>query len=44
MTISPSILNAGLVLLDLLTSMVTRVIVLQYNPDTLTRTLQGAAP
>jgi hypothetical protein len=40
MTISPPILKAGLVLLDPLTSIVTRVIVLQYNPDTLTRTLQ----
>ena len=41
MTISPSVLKAGIVLLDPLTSMVTRVIVLQYNPDTLTRTLQA---
>jgi hypothetical protein len=40
MTISPPTLKAGLVLLDPVTSMITRVIVLQYNPDTLTRTLQ----
>ena len=42
---SPSILKGGLVLLDPVTSMVTRVIVLQYNPDSLSRTLQaqGAA-
>ena len=40
MTISPQTLKAGLVLLDPVTSIVTRVIVLQYNPDTLTRTLQ----
>ena len=43
MTISPSVLKAGLVLLDPLTSVVKRVIVLQYNPDTLTRTLQPQA-
>ena len=42
---SPSILKGGLVLLDPVTSTVTRVIVLQYNPDSLSRTLQaqGAA-
>lgn len=40
MTISPPTLKAGLVLLDPLTSNVSRVIVMQYNPDTLTRTLQ----
>lgn len=40
MTISPSVLKCGIVLLDPLTSAVTRVIVLQYNPDTLSRTLQ----
>ncbi len=38
---SPSILKGGLVLLDPVTSMVTRVIVLQYNPDSLSRTLQA---
>ena len=40
---SPRILKAGLVLLDALTSQVIRVIVLQYNPDQLTRTLQPQA-
>lgn len=38
---SPHVLKAGLVLLDSLTSVVTRVIVLQYNPDSLSRTLQA---
>ncbi|HKP12628.1 MAG TPA: hypothetical protein VJZ91_10975 [Blastocatellia bacterium] len=37
---SPRIIKGGLVLLDPDTSAVRRVIVLQYNPDTLTRTLQ----
>jgi hypothetical protein len=37
---SPRILKGGLVLLDPDTSAVQRIIVLQYNPDTLTRTLQ----
>jgi hypothetical protein len=37
---SPRILKGGLVLLDPNTSAVQRIIVLQYNPDTLTRTLQ----
>lgn len=40
---SPRILKGGLVLLDALTSAVVRVIVLQYNPDTLTRSLQPQA-
>ena len=40
---SPRILKAGLVLLDALTSQVVRIIVLQYNPDQLTRTLQPQA-
>jgi len=40
MTISPPTLKAGLVLLDPITSNVARVIVLQYAPDTLSRTLQ----
>jgi len=40
MTISPPVLKCGIVLLDPLTSAVKRVIVLQYNPDTLSRTLQ----
>jgi hypothetical protein len=37
---SPRLLKGGLVLLDADTSAVQRVIVLQYNPDTLSRTLQ----
>jgi hypothetical protein len=37
---SPRILKGGLVLIDPDTSAVQRIIVLQYNPDTLTRTLQ----
>lgn len=38
--VSPQTLKGGIVLLDPATSAVRRVIVLQYNPDTLTRTLQ----
>ena len=41
MTITPPTLKAGLVLLDPVTSNIARVIVMQYNPDTLTRTLQA---
>jgi hypothetical protein len=37
---SPRILKGGLVLIDAATSAVRRIIVLQYNPDTLSRTLQ----
>ncbi|MEK4035903.1 hypothetical protein WOC76_19970 [Methylocystis sp. IM3] len=37
---SPQILKAGLVLLDPVLFTVRRLIVLQYNPDQLTRTLQ----
>jgi hypothetical protein len=37
---SPHVLKAGLVLLDPGTSAVVRVIVLQYGPDSLSRTLQ----
>lgn len=37
---SPRLLKGGLVLVDPETSAIKRVIVLQYNPDTLTRTLQ----
>lgn len=37
---SPRLLKAGLVLVDPQTAAVQRVIVLQYNPDSLTRTLQ----
>ena len=38
---SPKILKAGLVLLDPITAAVSRVIILQYNPDSLSRTLQA---
>jgi hypothetical protein len=38
--VSPPTLKGGLVLLDAVTSNVTRVIVLQYAPDSLSRTLQ----
>lgn len=38
--ISPRLLKGGIVLLDDTTGVVQRIIVLQYNPDTLTRTLQ----
>jgi len=37
---SPRLLKGGLVLIDPLTSAVQRIITLQYNPDTLSRTLQ----
>jgi hypothetical protein len=37
---SPRPIKGGLVLIDPSTSQVVRVIALQYNPDTLTRTLQ----
>jgi hypothetical protein len=37
---SPRLLKGGIVLIDPNTSRVLRVIALQYNPDTLTRTLQ----
>jgi len=37
---SPKLLKGGIVLLDPGSGAVVRVIVLQYNPDTLTRTLQ----
>jgi len=37
---SPRLTRGGIVLLDPRTSRVLRVIALQYNPDTLTRTLQ----
>ena len=40
MPISPGNIRGGLVLLDPVTSQLLRVIQLQYNPDTLTRTLQ----
>jgi hypothetical protein len=37
---SPRLLKGGLVLLDPQTGTIRRIIALQYNPDTLTRTLQ----
>lgn len=37
---SPHILKGGIVLVNAQTSAVERIITLQYNPDTLTRTLQ----
>lgn len=37
---SPRLLKGGIVLIDPATSAVQRIITLQYNPDTLTRTLQ----
>lgn len=37
---SPRLLKCGLVLIDPDTGTVQRIIVMQYNPDTLTRTLQ----
>jgi len=40
---SPRLIKGGIVLLDPTTSAVLRVIALQYNPDTLTRTLQVQA-
>ncbi|MBV8138819.1 MAG: hypothetical protein JO121_24810 [Deltaproteobacteria bacterium] len=38
---SPRLLKAGLVLVDANSGVVQRVIILQYNPDSLTRTLQA---
>jgi hypothetical protein len=40
---SPKLLKGGIVLIDPDTSAVQRIIVLQYNPDTLSRTLQPQA-
>ena len=40
---SPRILKGGIVLIDAATSAVLRVIALQYNPDSLTRSLQVQA-
>lgn len=37
---SPRLLKGGIVLIDPMTSAVQRIIAFQYNPDTLTRTLQ----
>lgn len=41
---TPRLLKGGIVLLDPVTSAVQRVIPLQYNPDTLTRTLEAQLP
>ena len=38
--ISPRLVRAGIVTMDPDTSAVQRIIALQYNPDTLTRSLQ----
>jgi hypothetical protein len=38
---SPRLLKGGIVLIDPETSAVKRIIALQYNPETLTRTLKG---
>jgi hypothetical protein len=40
----PRLLKGGLVLVDAATSAIQRVVVLQYNPETLSRTLQVQAP
>jgi len=40
---SPYVLKGGIVLLDPTTAQVQRIIVLQYNPDSLTRSLQVQA-
>ncbi len=40
---TPRVLKGGIVLLDPSTGTVLRIITLQYNPDTLTRTLQMQA-
>src|SRR6516165_761427 len=40
---SPKLLKGGIVLIDPETSAVGRIIALQYNPDTLSRTLQVQA-
>lgn len=41
--LSPRLIKGGIVLIDPTTSAVLRMIALQYNPDTLTRTLQSQA-
>ena len=41
---SPRLLKGGIVLIDPDSGAVRRVIALQYNPDTLTRTLQPKTP
>src|SRR3954470_15499837 len=40
---SPKVARGGIVLLDPPTARVLRIVVLQYNPDTITRTLQPQA-
>jgi hypothetical protein len=40
MSISPRLIRGGIILVDAQTSAVLRIITLQYNPDTLSRTLQ----
>ncbi len=40
---SPRVLKAGLVLLDAASGRIIRIIVMQHNPDTLTRTVQPQA-
>jgi hypothetical protein len=40
---SPKVLKGGLVLIDADTAQVQRIISLQYNPDSVTRTLQVQA-
>ena len=37
---SPKLLKGGIVLIDPVTSAVKRIIALQYNPDSISRTLQ----
>ncbi len=41
--LNPKILKAGIILLDAVTTQLSKIIVLQYNPDQLTRTLQVQA-
>jgi hypothetical protein len=43
LTSSPRILKGGIVLLDAASGSIVRVIVMQYNPETITRTLQPQA-
>jgi hypothetical protein len=37
---SPKLIKGGIVLIEPMTSSVRRIIALQYNPDTISRTLQ----
>ena len=41
---SPRLLKAGIVLMDAQVSQIERIISLQYNPDSLSRTLQAQVP